>query len=97
MLIDVNTVVLIGGFAITIMTYAFNRKADVESHTKESTKLSTKLDIQCNDTQEIKSMIKEVTHDIKVMRENQINHDARIEDHEKRITRIENQIDEEGK
>ena len=76
--VNVQTIITIVGFCITITTFFISRAKEIEDKTEANTKVNMKLDKQCGDIDDIKDGIKESNALINEMIKTQTGHDKDI-------------------
>jgi len=94
--ITVETIVMIVGFALTIVTFVTTRRKDIEKETTERTKMYTKVDETCNRINEILRSVDRMSDKFDGLNHTQSRHDEQIktvfktlDTHEERIQRLE--------
>ena len=103
-MINMQTLVTIVGFAITIASFFISRAKDIEEKTKENVKVNFKLDQQCQSVSDIKDGIRETKALLDKVYETQIGHDKdiknifhQIDKLDKRITSLERSSVDDGR
>lgn len=91
--ISMQTIVMIVGFAITILTFTNTRKKDLEDDTKERTKMYTKVDETCNRINEILRSVDKMSIKFDDVSHLQLRHDEQIKNLSKTVNNHEDRID----
>ena len=96
MTIDVDLLVMIVGFAITVFTFYNTQKNNVEEDTKERTKMYTKIASTCNQINEILRSVDKISDKFDGVSATQLRHDEHIngidrtlDNHEERLKHLE--------
>ena len=94
--ITLETIVMIVGFAITILTFTSSQKKDIAGETKERTKMYTKVDETCNRINEILRSVDRMSDKFDMVSNQQLRHDEQIktlfktlDEHNERIRHLE--------
>ena len=96
MTIDVNMLVMVVGFAISIFTFYNTQKTNVKEETQERTKMYTKIDSTCSQINEILRSVDKMSDKFDGVSATQLRHDEHINgidrtlaDHEDRLKHLE--------
>lgn len=96
MKIDVNTFIVIVGFAITLWNTNRTKTKDIVDEVSERTKMYTKIDQNCTKSEEILRSVDRMTDKFDEVAKRQVSHDEQIrtafkilENHEERIKELE--------
>lgn len=94
--ITIESIIMIVGFAITILTFTKSQKKDLREDEKERTELNQKLDFSCNQIGEISRSLEKITEKFDNFTQIQSRHDEQLKTilktmdaHEKRILHLE--------
>lgn len=91
-MINMQTLVTIVGFAITIASFFISRAKDIEEKTKENVKVNFKLDQQCQSVSDIKDGIRETKALLDKVYETQIGHDKDIKNIFHQIEKLDTRV-----
>lgn len=91
--ISMQVLVMVVGFAITILTFMNTRKKDLEDDTKERTKMYTKVDETCNRINEILRSVDRMSDKFDDVSHLQLRHDEQIKNLAKTVNNHEDRID----
>lgn len=96
MKIDVNTVIVIVGFVITLWNTNRTKTKDLEAEVSERTKMYTKIDQNCTRSEAILRSVDRMTDKFDEMSKRQVSHDEQIrtvfktlDNHEGRLKDLE--------
>lgn len=96
MTIDINLLVMIVGFGISIFTFYNTQKTNVKEETQERTKMYTKIDSTCSQINEILRSVDKMSDKFDGVSATQLRHDEHIngidktlEKHEERLKKLE--------
>ena len=98
MMIDVNTIVLVGGFCITILTFLNTQRRNQAQEVAERTKMYTKIDASCAQTNEILRSVDKMTDRFDEVASRQTRHDEQIRTLYKQDAKLDERVSKlEGK